>query len=192
MNKDYMKRDFIIKDLVVSIAGGGSGTTWMPGPDQDTPPSPISPVASVLVNIDLIEAVRATILDALKMEKDFESIGQAFVKDGAGGNPTIRNAIYEMGAAVVGSAIYAQMAGGKVGMPDPNCDGTSLETIPPTLTPVILTGREIHRVTELPRLREQLAEATEYMEKAAASQVPVGDDVQLVREKLEGALKTLR
>ena len=36
------------KDLAVSFGGGGRGGTWLPGPDDKTPPSPISPIASVV------------------------------------------------------------------------------------------------------------------------------------------------
>ena len=92
MERKLQRKDFIIKDLVVSVAGGSRGGTWLPGPDDETPPSPISPVASVLVNIGIIESVRATIMDALESKKGFESIGQAFVPGKAGGNPAIRSA----------------------------------------------------------------------------------------------------
>ena len=191
MERKLQRKDFIIKDLVVSVDGGSRGGTWLPGPDDETPPSPISPVASVLVNIGMIETVRATIMDALESKKGFESIGQAFVPGNAGGNPAIRSAIHEIGSAVVASAAYSAMAGGSAGMPNPDCGGTSLETIPTPITPVVNVGREVHRVTELPRLKQQLAIAVKFIDKAVEEQAPGGAEVNMVRKQLEVALKSL-
>ena len=145
MAKPLARQDFLIKDLVVSVGVGGRGGTWLPGPDDETPPSPISPVASVLANIGLIEAVRGTIVDAVKAKK-FDDVARAFVAGDAGGSPAIRAAIHEIGSAVVAGAAFAALGGGSVGLPDPNCGGTSLETIPPTLTPVVHAGLAVHRV----------------------------------------------
>lgn len=161
----------------------------MPGPDDETPPSHISPIASVSMNLALIEAVRGTITEAVKA-KQFDQIAGAFVARGDGGSPAIRAAIYEIGAAVVASAAFAGL-GGSVGYPDPGCDGTSLETIPPTLTPIIHVGLAAHRVSDLPRLKKQLAQTVAYLEKASAAQAPRGAEVAVVRAQLEGALKNL-
>jgi hypothetical protein len=185
----FARQDFLIKDLVVSIGGGSRGSTWMPGPDDPTPPSPISPVASIFANLAHIEAVRGAIIDAVKA-KQFEDVARAFVAGDAGGNPAIRTAIHEIGVAVVASAAYAAL-GGSVGLPNPDCGGTSLETIPPTLTPVVHVGLAVHRVTELPRLQKQLAQTMSYVEKASSLQGPRGEEVATVRAQLEGALKSL-
>jgi hypothetical protein len=187
--KEFSRKDFLIKDLAVTIAGGGRGGTWMPGPDDPTPPSPISPIASVLVNIGLVEAVRGAIVEAVKA-KQFDAVAQAFVAGGDSGNAVIRNAIHEIGSAVVASAAYSAL-GGSVGMPNPDCGGTSLETIPPTLTPVVHVGFAVHRVSELPRLQQQLAQTMAYMDKASAAQAPRGSEVAAVRAQLESALKAL-
>ena len=154
MPKAFVRKDFLIKDLVVSIAaGGGRGGTWLPGPDDETPPSPISPIASVVANLALIEAVRGTIIDAVKAKR-FDDVAGAFVAGDTGGSPAIRTAIHQIGAAIVASAAYAALGGGgSVGLPNPDCGGTSLETIPPTLTPVVHVGLAVHRVSELPRLK---------------------------------------
>jgi len=189
MAEQLVRRDFLIKDLVITIGGGRSGS-FLPPDDGVTPPTPISPVASVLVNIDLIEAVRATIIDALK-EKNFDDIGQAFIAGGVGGNAVIRSAIHDIGTAVVASAAYAALGGGSAGLPDPNCGGTSLETIPPTLTPVVHVGYAVHRVTELPRLKRQLAETIAYVDKASVARAPRASELAAVRAELEGALKSL-
>ncbi len=188
--KPFARQDFLIKDLAVSIGTARRGGTWMPGPDDPTPPSPISPIASVLANLALIEAVRGTIVDAVKA-KQFNEVAGAFVAGGTAGSPAIRAAIHEIGAAVVASAAYAALGGGAVGLPNPDCGGTSLETIPPTLTPIVHVGLAVHRVTELPRLKQQLAQTVAFVEKAAAAQAPRGNEVALVRAQLEGALKNL-
>jgi hypothetical protein len=188
----FTRQDFLIKDLAVSIGAGARGGTWLPGPDDATPPSPISPVAAVLANLVQIEAVRATILEAVKAKR-YDEIGAAFVPGSTGGNPAIRGAIQEIGAAVVASAAFAAIGGGgSVGLPDPNCSGTSTETVPPTLTPVIHRGLEIHRVSELPRLKKRLAETILYVDKVAVAQAPTRAEVPMVRAQLEGALKDLR
>jgi len=183
------RKDFLLKDLVVSIGGGGGGT-WMPGPDDPTPPSPISPVAAVMVNIHLIEAVRATVLEAVKAKK-LDEVGRAFVAGDHGGSPAIRRAIQEIGTAVVASAAYSALGGGSVGLPNPDCGGSSLETIPTPITPVVHIGYAVHRVTELPRLKQQLAETVAYVDRAAAARAPRGKEVNVVREQLEGALRDL-
>ena len=190
MPKSFARRDFLVKDLVVSIGAGSRGGAWLPGPDDETPPSPISPIASVLANLALIEAVRGTILDAVKAKR-FDEVARAFVPGDAGGSPAIRSAINEIGTAVVASAAWAALGGGSVGLPNPDCGGTSLETIPPTLTPIVHVGLAVHRVTELPRLKQQLAQTVAFVEKASAAQAPRGDEVAAVRAQLEAALKSL-
>ncbi len=187
--KVLTRKDFLIKDLAVSVGGGSRSGTWMPGPDDATPPSPISPIASVLVNIGLIEAVRGAMLEAVK-NKQFDEVARAFVAGSAAGNATIRNAIHDIGSAVVASAAYSAL-GGSVGLPNPDCGGTSLETIPPTLTPIVHVGLAVHRVSELPRLKHQLAQTMAFIDKAAAAQAPRGAEVATVRAQLEGALKSL-
>lgn len=188
MSHHKLRREFLIKDIAISIgAGGGS---WLPADDTVPPPSPISPIASVVANIDLFEAVRMAVIDAVKA-KEFDAIGRAFVAGESGGSPVIRKAIQEIGAAVVASAAYAALGGGSVGLPNPDCGGTSLETIPPTLTPVVHAGGVLHRVNELPKLRHQLAAAVAFVEKAANAQAPRADEKAAVKAQLEGALKSL-
>jgi len=184
--------DFLIKDLVVSVGAGARGGTWLPGPDDETPPSPISPIASVVAHLAHIEAVRGTIIDAVKAKR-YDEIAAAFAGDAHGtvGSAALRSAIHEIGVAVVASAAYAALGGGAVGLPNPDCGGTSLETIPPTLTPVVHVGLEVHRVSELPRLKKQLAQTVAYVDKAAALQAPRREEVPLVRAQLEAALKGL-
>lgn len=183
------RHDFLIKDLAVSIAGASRGGTWLPGPDGETPPSPISPVASVLANLDLIEAIRGVIAEAIET-KEFDSIAGAFDARALNGNPVLRHAIHEVGAAVVASAAFAGLSG-SVDLPNPNCGGTSYETIPTPITPVVHGALAVHRVSELPRLRRQLAETMKYVEQAADSRHPQRAEVDEVRSHLEQALDDL-
>ena len=189
MARTFSRQDFLIKDLAVSIGTSSRGGTWMPGPDDPTPPSPISPVASLFLNLAHIEAVRGTILEAVKAQQ-YDEVARAFVPGSTGGSPAIRAAIQEIGTAVVAGVAYSAL-GGSVGLPDPNCGGTSLETIPPTLTPVVHVGIAVHRVLELPRLKKQLEEAVAFVDKTAGAQAPRRDEVAAVRAQLEGALKSL-
>jgi hypothetical protein len=190
MAKAFARHDFLIKDVAVSIGAGRRGGTWMPGPDDETPPTSISPIASVVTHLALIEAVRGTIIDAVKAQR-FDDVARAFVAGDAGGSPAIRSAIHEIGVAVVASAAFAALGGGAVGLPNPDCGGTSLETIPPTLTPVVHVGLAVHRVSELPRLKQQLAQTVAFVDKATAAQAPRGAEIANVRAHLEGALKEL-
>lgn len=185
MPKAFTRKDFLVKDVAISIGAGSGGGTYLPADDGTLPPSPISPIASLVYNVDIIELVRATIIDAVK-EKKFDDIARAFVPGDNGGNHAIREAIQEIGSAVVASAAYAAL-GGAAGLPNPEDGGH----IPPRLSPIVHYGRAVHRVTELPRLREQLAQTVAYLDKAAAALAPRGAEVEDVRSHLEEALKNL-
>jgi hypothetical protein len=189
MPKAFVRKDFLIKDLAVNVGGGSRSGVFLPGPDDETPPSPISPIASVVANLDIIEGVRATVAQAVQ-DKRYDEIGRAFIAGDTGGNVALRAAIQDIGTAVVAATAYASL-GGSAGLPNPDCGGTSLETIPPTLTPVVHVGLAVHRVSELPRLQKQLAAATAYVDKAVAASAPRGAEVATVRTQLEGALKSL-
>src|SRR5437763_14071344 len=185
MEKSRTRHDFIIKDLAISIpsaAGSGAGL-FLPSDDGVEPPWWISPIASVLVKGDILEGVRATVKEALKNGRDLASIGRAFQDGDPDGNPSIRAAIHDIGAVVVASTAFAALGGGggSVGLPNPECGGSSLETIPTPITPIVHVGSEVHRVTELPRLRKQLAVALETVDRLSAAQAPRGAEVAAVR-----------
>jgi hypothetical protein len=184
MPKAFTRRDFLLKDVAISIGAGRAGT-YLPADDGTLPPSPISPIASLVYNTEIIEMVRATVIDAVKEQK-FDDVAQAFVPGGNGGNQAIREAIQEIGSAVVASAAYAAL-GGSAGLPSDENSGP----IPPRLSPIVHYGRAVHRVTELPRLIQQLADAVAYLDQAAAALEPRGAEVEDVRVHLEGVLKNL-
>lgn len=185
MPKAFTRRDFLVQDVAISIGAGSGGGTYLPADDGKLPPSPISPIASLLYNLEIIEMVRATVIDAAK-EKRFDDVARAFVPGDNGGSHAIREAIQEIGSAVVASAAYAAL-GGSAGLPNPDDD----TPIPTRLSPIVHYGRTVHRVTELPRLRQQLAQTVAYLDKTAATLAPRGAEVEDVRTHLEGALKNL-
>src|SRR5438105_577572 len=119
MARAPVRQDFLIKDLAISIGSRGRTGTWMPGPDGETPPPLISPVASLLATSALIEGVRGRIIEAVKAER-YDEVGAAFAPTDPDGDPAIRAAIHDIGAAVVASAAYAAL-GGSAGMPNPDC-----------------------------------------------------------------------
>jgi hypothetical protein len=184
MPKEFTHRDFLLKDITVTLGSGRSGA-FLPADDTQPPPSPISPIAVVFANVDLFVAVRGAVLQAVQ-EKRFDDIGRAFVANEAGGSSVIRTAIQEIGTAVVAGAAYAAVAG-TAGMPDPDSDAP----IPHHLSPVVNVGRAMHRISDLPKLQRQLAETVAYIDKVAASHAPRGAEVATVRTHLEGALKSL-
>jgi len=191
MDKAFTRQDFVIKDLAVSVGSAGRTGTWLPVDEDHTPPPTISPIASVFSNEALIVAVRGVMEEAVK-SKRFDDVARAFVAGDSGGHPVIRDAIQQIGSAVVASAAYAALGrGSTVGLINPDCNGSSYETIPPTTTPVVRAGIALHRVTDLPRLRRQLTESLAFVEKAATAQAPQGAEVVAVRAQLEGALKSL-
>jgi hypothetical protein len=190
MSQRYSRTDFVVNDLVISVDGGSRGGTWMPADDGVELPPWISPIAGVFNKLDLITAVRGAIKEAVELGQ-FDEVARAFDAGATGGDPIIRSAIYEVGAAVVASAAYAALGGGLTGMPNPDCDGTSMETIPPTATPVVHRGLEIHRMTELPRLRRQLAETVKYVDKISQDLAPKDHEVDELRARLETALRSL-
>lgn len=189
------RSDFMLQDIVISVGHGGGSGVFLPADTEETPPTPISPIASVLVNIDYVTIVREVIAEALRTNGDFASIGRAFRDGDPDGNPAIATAIHEIGKAVVASAAYVELAGrsgGEAGLVDPNCGGTSFETIPTSITPVVHYGREIHRVAALEKIRDQLQVAVKAFDKAAAAAVPRGADAKILRAELEGALSHAR
>ena len=176
------RREFIIKDLVVTLPSGRlGGGTFMPADDGETPPWWISPVAGVLNRAEILDLVRDVVRAELDRGGDFVDIAAAF--EGKRGNPAIAGAIQEIGRTVVASVGVGAL--GKAGMPNPECDGTS--ELPPTLSPIAQVGWEVHRTSALPRLREQLAVAVEHLDRMSATLAPQGDQIDEVAKALEGA-----
>jgi hypothetical protein len=194
------RTDFVIKDLVVSIpsASGAGGGSFLPAEDGEPLPWWISPVAGVLGKEHVLEIARETVRGALKDQAALDSIGLAFREGDPDGNPALREAIHDVGSSVVASAVWADLArtgarggGGGVGLPNPDCGGSSLETIPTPITPIVHVGMEAHRIADLPKMRKQLAIAVEKLDAISRSYAPTGAEVPAVKAQLEGALKSL-
>jgi len=194
------RTDFVIKDLVVSIpsASGAGGGSFLPAEDGEPLPWWISPVAGVLGKEHVLEIARETVRGALKDQAALDGIGLAFREGDPDGNPALREAIHDVGSAVVASAVWADLArtgarggGGGVGLPNPDCGGSSLETIPTPITPIVHVGMEAHRIADLPKMRKQLAIAVEKLDTISRSYAPTAAEAPAVRAQLEGALKSL-
>jgi hypothetical protein len=195
------RTDFVIKDLVVSIpsASGAGGGSFLPAEDGEPLPWWISPVAGVLGKEHVLEIARETVRGALKDQAALDSIGLAFREGDPDGNPALREAIHDVGSSVVASAVWADLAragarsggGGGVGLPNPDCGGSSLETIPTPITPIVHVGMEAHRIADLPKMRKQLAIAVEKLDTISRSYAPTAAEAPAVRAQLEGALKSL-
>lgn len=193
-SEQRLRSEFVIKDLAVRLPsshGGGSGGTFLPADDGVELPWWISPIAAVLVKGHILESVGRVITEAVTRGDDLTEIAAGFAEGDPDGNPAIQRAIHEIGSAVVAGAAFTTI-GGAIGYPNPDCGGTSLETIPPTITPIVHTGIEIHRVSELPRMRKQLAVALETLDRAAAALEPRGEEVKLVAKQLDAARKSLQ
>jgi hypothetical protein len=186
------RHEFVIKDLAIAIrpeSGGGSGGTWMPAEDGTELPWWLSPIAAVTVKGHVLESVGRIISETLESKGELDGIVQAFDR-GPDANPAIAAVIHEVGAAVVAGAAYARI-GSSVGYPDPNCAGSSTETIPPTITPIVHKGLEVHRVSELPKLRRQMEIAVETLDRLSAELKPQRGEAKMVAKKLEEAQKEL-
>lgn len=186
------RNEFIVQDLAISIrpetgfAAGGGGT-YLPADDGTPLPPWLSPIAAVLIELDQIEIVSRSVLEAVEQKRDPSGIAGAFAGISRG-DAAIADSLRDIGAAVVASAVAR--SGAEVGLIDP--EHCSTEGFPPTITPVIHRGREIHAVRELPALREQLAVAVKALDGAADRLQPRGEEVPVVAKHLEGALESLR
>jgi hypothetical protein len=89
--------------------------------------------------------------------------------------------------------VVAALGAGGVYMPDPDCGGSSLETIPPTLTPVVHKNAVMVRASDLSRLKAKMKQVLDTAEEAEQALVPrKAGDVRMLRGKLEGALESMR
>lgn len=140
-----------------------------------------------------LECGRASpIMHAIKLVPVLErtvTLTQAVVKSGdPEGVPAIREIAADIGLELVGGAL----AGGGVGMPNPDCGGTSLETIPPTLTPVVHKG-SILTAADLPSIKHRIREALTAVEKLESQLAPRGGvETEVAYDHLRGAADSLR
>jgi hypothetical protein len=76
-------------------------------------------------------------------------------------------------------------------MPDPNCNGTSMETIPTPLTPYVHKAKNLLRVEDLAILKRRLTRVLDAVEVAEKALVPKGREAADLAERLKGAAAEL-
>lgn len=92
---------------------------------------------------------------------------------------------------VADALVAGAIQGGGRMMPDPNCGGTSYETIPTPITPVVSQG-EVIRVSDLPALKERMAQVSRTVERLEAQFEPANDlEREVVAEHLKAGLQAL-
>jgi hypothetical protein len=184
---------FKVKDLMINVIGRGSGGgAALPADDTTPVPTPITPIAITAVLVELTPAVTIGtqfVKDAMKT-KDLVNNEKAEIIARAA-QPSFTNAgafaevNRQIAAAVVGAAVI--QSGGSAGMPNPDCGGSSQETIPTPLTPVVRQTAGLLRAEHLPRLRERLATMLAAVDAAEKSLAPRGKAVADLKEKLRAA-----
>ena len=76
-------------------------------------------------------------------------------------------------------------------MPNPNCDGSSMETIPTPLTPVVHKAATVLQASALPRLKAQLTEMLQAVEEAEKTLIPQGQGIKALASSLKSAAAEL-
>jgi hypothetical protein len=172
---------FKVRDLLINVIserpGGGVGLC-----SEDvsaTAPTPITPYILVAANrpvLDHVQNVTKRLVDASDPD----------------GDPVV-NAIDQVALDIGRQVVVAAVQGGGALLPDPNCSGTSMETIPTPITPVVHKTTAVLQASHLPQLRVQLAAAIEATKAAEQALSPdTQQEIRMVEKKLEGALSELR
>jgi len=186
---------FKVKDLMINVISTGGGGAFLPADDGPipTPVTPHTPVISAVAITPQFILTAPLIKDALKVQDGHihcaDTLARAAGSD-PDGDPAILALVKDIGRAAVGAAVLAH--GGGAGMPDPNCGGTSMETIPTPLTPVVHNARTVLSRSHLPALKKQLEQVLVAVEKAELELTPKGRDADAVRSQLEGAIAELK
>ena len=167
---------FKVKDLMINVAderlgrAGRGSKVGLCSADQPTH-------LTCTIHSPVMQAVRLT--DYLKV-----AVGQV-VRD------PDKTAQLDKLTERVGSAVVAGAVQGGVGMPDPTCGGTSYETIPTIFTPVIREA-DFLTVAHLPAIKQRLKEAMAAVEQIEAQHAPQAEEVGVLVEHLEAAVKSLK
>ncbi|REJ79617.1 MAG: hypothetical protein DWQ36_01005 [Acidobacteria bacterium] len=169
---------FVVKDLMVSVLSDRGSVGLCAEDVSATVPTPLTPVVLVAAQTPVLQHVQ-------HVTKRLVAAGDA------DGSPAVVEAIDEVALDIGRGIVVAAAQGGGVMLPDPNCGGTSLETIPTPITPVVHKNAALLRVSHLRQLKAQLHETLAAVDKAQAALVPSGRQVAKVRKQLEGALESL-
>jgi len=182
---------FKVKDLMVSVIGQGGAA--LPADDTTPVPTPITPIAITAALLEFTPQLVLTaplVTDALTI-KDVannpkaEAIGRAALGavDGSAAFAALNR---ELVATAVGAAVIQH--GGSAGMPDPNCGGTSLETIPTPITPYVHKAATVLQAEHLPRLKARLTHMLNAVEAAERTLTPRGKAAADLKERMKAAL----
>lgn len=125
---------FKVHDLMINVLGGGGGAA-MPGPDDDTPPSPISPVAVVAAYADRFHEIDRVV--QLSDKVDVKVLDQIAL---------------EVGRAVVGARIAALCTEDMA-----TCDAN------PRISPIASFGQGILRSADYGLIRDQVLDASKWV-----------------------------
>jgi hypothetical protein len=181
-----------VKDLMINVIGNGGGTAY-PADDTTPVPTPITPIAMPMALVALspqLDFVSPIVREALAGEhigfnSKAEAIGRAAL-GGSEGATAFVAAGRKIAGVMVGAAVFQH--GGGAGMPNPECDGTSLETIPTPLTDYIRQASTLLQPEHLPRLKTRLTEMLRAVEAAEQVLVPTGKVASDLRERMKVAL----
>lgn len=99
--------------------------------------------------------------------------------------------MHKIGANIGEVVVANAAAGGGVFMPDPECGGTSYETIPPTLTPVVHRA-DVLQLADLEAIKAQVVEVLGTIDDLQSAFTPrKGLERKVVKEHLAKAAKGL-
>jgi hypothetical protein len=166
--------------MVNVLSGRAGGFSYCSEDVSATAPTPITPYILVAAYTPVLHHVR----DMAVKFSDAQD---------PDGDPAILNAIVVLALDVGRAVVVAAVQGGGVYYPDPNCGGSSMETIPTPITPVVHKNLAVLKGSHLGQLRVQLQDTLKATQEAEAALTPrTPAQIKKVRAQLEGALDTLR
>jgi len=183
-----------IRDLMINVIGSGGGAS-LPADDTTPVPTPITPIAidaAVLAITPQVQFAAPILKEALNEglveNRQAESIARAAFGS-ADGSAAFVQINRELTATLAGAAVF--QTGGSAGQPDPNCGGSSMETIPTPITPVVHKAATVLQASHLPRLKARLTEMLRAVEEAEKTLIPQGKTATALAGSMKSALAEL-
>ena len=177
---------FKVRDLMVNVIPRGNGNVALLPPDAGPIPTrltPITPIISVLAQKVVLDRARVVLQE--KLDAAVESKEALYETE-------IVELVREVGAEVGVAVVSAMFAGGRM-LPDPNCGGTSYETIPTPITPYVQKARFALADEYLPYLKHQLKESLRAVELAEEELMPrASSDIESLSGHLKESLESLQ
>jgi hypothetical protein len=184
-----------VRDLMINVLAGGGGAN-LPADDTTPVPTPITPIAIDAAMLAVTSQMRFAlpiVKEALENNSLENGAAVAIAKAGLGardGSPAFLQINRELAGTVAGAAVI-QQRGGSVGLPNPECGGTSLETIPTPITPYVHKAAGLLQVQHLPRLKERLTAVLGAIEQVEKTLAPRGQAAAALQERLKGTMVEL-